>query len=76
MNVCVDANGWLSVWRVNKWVEQYCPWTATEGRCGQWCPLFQPEWEEFPFRKRLKLCYTVLIVDQVVDERMKGGERK
>lgn len=45
MKIIFDKNGWLSIEKGGKVMEQYCPFggaTSDPPRCGLWCPMCQP----------------------------------
>lgn len=66
MDILIDREGYLFIWRADKWKQQRCPKTNKEC-CGDWCPLF-----EEPDRGRdvLKICHTSLKTKKVRDERI------
>lgn len=43
----INKLGCLEIDRKIKFVEQYCPVSQNDVRCGDWCPLFgEPEYED------------------------------
>ena len=75
MKFKIDENGMLSLWKRDKWVEQYCPHGYEEGRCGDWCPLFRVEeqhrtgskWGYKVTKGGLHKAGAVLVIDTVLN---------
>lgn len=46
MKIKIDKNGWLKIYRLNRWKDQFCCYHQ-DCFCGDWCPLFgDPEFFE------------------------------
>lgn len=69
MKIKISDKGLLYLERAGSMKLQLCPFSPTDGPCGDWCPLFNEE--SLPGKSpAFELCRAFYSVDlQVVDER-------
>lgn len=76
MKAKINKLGQLSIFRKDKYKEQYCPRTIDD-KCGDWCPKFREPTFGFCKNKRgqsiegfiITICGDDLLLEELIDER-------
>ena len=73
MKGIIDKQGFLRIYRRNKYKLQICPFSTKDDPCGDWCPLFgEIEKCKVGLKEYWKLeicCKKTLIFDEFIDGR-------
>lgn len=68
----IDEKGFLWIERHGEPKAQYCPHSAEEVNCGDWCPLFGEPW-----REQIEICNGKILQsnEYIIDGRDHGTEK-